>query len=165
MRVHVLDQPGLAVVDARLADAIDPDIRDLRFATEDQRQLFGKGDRFRPRQFRRKPAHEARTIIAGACDRLPEFNRVLGLEMAARHVIAGAGKGKKRDFPFGPQRIDAVTQCRMQSPIGGQRERRVRIADVGFGDAERGPRIMIEIARYGHHDIGGIVGAAQKHHQ
>src|ERR1700730_13014634 len=31
LRVHVLDQPGLAIVDAGLADTVDPDIRNLRF--------------------------------------------------------------------------------------------------------------------------------------
>jgi hypothetical protein len=59
LRVHVLDQPGLPIVDARLAHAVDPDIRNLRLAAKDQRKLVGKGDRPDPRQLGGEPAHEA----------------------------------------------------------------------------------------------------------
>ena len=165
MRVHVLDEPGLAIVDARLADAVDPDIRNLRLAAEDQRQLVGEGDRLGARQLGGEPAHEARAIVAGAAGRLAELDRVLGLEMAARQIIGGAGKRHERDLPLAPQRIDAVPQRRMQSPVGAQRQRGIRIAGVGLGDAERRPRIVVEVAGHRHHDVGGVVGAAQEHHQ
>jgi hypothetical protein len=48
LRVHVLDQPGLPIVDAGLADAGDADVGDLRLAAKDQRQLIGEGDRLSP---------------------------------------------------------------------------------------------------------------------
>src|SRR6202163_4741475 len=45
LRVHILDKPGLAIVDARLAHAVYPDIRNLRLAAKDQRKLIGEGNR------------------------------------------------------------------------------------------------------------------------
>src|ERR1700730_13403337 len=119
--IHFLDQRGLAIVDARLAYAVDPDIRNLRLAAEDQRELLGKGDRFYPRELGSEPAHEAGTIVAGTGDRLTELNGVLGFKMAPGQVIAGAGKGNEGDFTLSPKRVDAVPQRRMQSPICGER--------------------------------------------
>src|SRR6202158_2177418 len=59
LRVHILDQPGLPIVDARLANAIYPEIRNLGLAAKDQRKLIGKGDRSGAREFGGKPAHKA----------------------------------------------------------------------------------------------------------
>jgi hypothetical protein len=120
LRIHFLDQPGLAIVDARLAHAVDPDIRNLRLAAEDQRELLGKGDRLDPRELGGEPAHEAGAIVARAADGLAELNGVLGFEVASGQVIARTGEGNKRDFPLSPKRIDAVPQGRMQSPIRGK---------------------------------------------
>src|SRR6202165_6087692 len=119
--IHFLDQRGLAIVDARLAYAVDPDIANLRLAAEDQRELLGKGDRSYPRELGREPAHDAGTIVAGTGDRLTELNGVLGFKKAPGEVIAGAGKGNEGDFTLSPKRVDAVPQRRMQSPICGER--------------------------------------------
>ena len=51
-------------------------------------KLVGKRDRLDARQFGREPAHEARAIVARSADGLAEFDRVLGLEMAAGQVVA-----------------------------------------------------------------------------
>src|ERR1700730_8621990 len=72
--IHFLYQRGLALVHAGLAYAVDPDIRNLRLAAEDQRELLGKGDRSYPRELGSEPAHEAGTIVAGTGDRLTELN-------------------------------------------------------------------------------------------
>jgi hypothetical protein len=87
LRVHLLDQPRLAIVDAGLADSVEADIRNLRLAAKDQRQLVGEGDRLDPGQFGGQPAHEARAIIARAAHGLAEFDGVLGFEMAARQIV------------------------------------------------------------------------------
>ena len=142
-----------------------PMFGNLGFAAKDQRKLVGKGDRLDARQFGSEPAHEARAIVARAACRLAELDRILGLEMAPRQVIGGAGERHEGDLALGPQRIDAVAQGRVQSPIRAERQGGVWISGIGSGDAERRPRTVIEIARYGHHDIGGVVGAAQEHHQ
>ena len=165
LRVHVLDQPGLTIVDARLAHAVDADVWNLGLAAKDQRKLVGEGDRPDAREFGRKPAHETRTIIARAAGRLAEFDRILGLEMAPCQVIGGPRERHKGNLTPGPQGMDAVAQGRVQSPLRAERQGRVWIAGIGLGDAERRPRTVIEVARYRHHDIGGIVSAAQKHHQ
>ena len=112
-----------------------------------------------------EPAHEARTIVARAAGGLAELDRVLGLEMAARQIVGRAGKRHEGDLPLGPQRIDAVPQRRMQPPIRVQRQRRIRIAGVGLGNAERRPRTCDRSRSNRHDDVGGIIGAAQEHHQ
>ncbi len=76
--VHVLDQPRLAVVDTRLADAVDAGIGNPGFAAECQRQLIGEGDRLHACQFTGEPAHEAGAVITRAADGLAEFDGVLG---------------------------------------------------------------------------------------
>ena len=165
MRIHLLDQFGLAVVDGGLADRIDADIGDLRLAAEGQRQLVGEGDRLDPAQFRRQPAHEAGAIVARAADGLAELDGVLGLEMAAAGIVRRSGERNERDLAFGPERIEAVAQRRVQSPVAIKRQRGVGIAGVRSRDRQRRPRGIIEIAACGYHDIGGVIGAAQEHHQ
>ena len=109
-------------------------------AAKDQRQLVGKGNRLDARQFGREPAHEAGAIVARAAGRLAELDRVLGLEMAPRQVIGGAGERHEGNLALGPQRIDAVAQGRVQAPLRAERQGGVWIAGIGSGDAERRPR-------------------------
>ncbi len=163
--VHALDQPGLAVIDARLADAVDAGIGNLGLAAECQRQLVGEGDRLHPGQFAGEPAHEAGAVVTRAADRLAELDGVLGLKMASAEIIGGACERDEGDFPLVPQRIDAVAQRRVQPPVGVKRERRVRVSHVGLGDGKRRPGVAIKIARHRDHHIGRVVSATQKHHQ
>src|SRR5579883_384638 len=102
LRVHLLDELGLAVIDAGLADVVDAGVGNLALAAEDQRQLIGEGDRFHPRKLGGQPAHEAGAIVACAAGRLAELDRILGFEMAARQVVAGAGERHEGDLAFLP---------------------------------------------------------------
>src|SRR5579883_2072245 len=66
VRVHLLDELGLAVIDTGLADVIDAGIGNLALAAKDQRQLISEGDRLHPCELGGKPAHETGAIIARA---------------------------------------------------------------------------------------------------
>ena len=102
VRIHLLDELGLAVIDPGFADRVDADIGDLRLAAERQRQLVGKGNRLDPAKLRRQPAHEAGAVVARAGDGLAEFDRVLGFEMAAADVVRRPRKRNERDLAFRP---------------------------------------------------------------
>jgi hypothetical protein len=162
--VHLLDQPGLAIVDARLADAAEADVRDRLDAAEDDRRLVGEGDRLDPGQLPRQPAHEPRAVVARPLQRLAQLDGVLGLEMAARHVV-GPGEGDEGQLPRLPQGIEAVLQRRVQAPVAVQRQGRVGVRRIGPRDAQRRPGLVIEIAAGGDHHIGRVIGPAQEHHQ
>jgi hypothetical protein len=122
-----LDQLGLAVVHARLADRADRNIRDRMAAAEHKRELVRIGDRLRSREHGCEPRHEARTVVAGAVDRLAEFDRILGLEKAAGEIV-GAGERNECELLFLPQRQQRILERGVQAPVGVKRHRRIRRA-------------------------------------
>src|SRR5581483_11693103 len=102
LRIHVLDQARLAIVDAGLANTIDTDVRRLRLAAEDQRELLGEGNRLDAGELGGEAAHEAGTIVARAAGALAELDRVLRLEVAARQIIRRARERHEGDLALGP---------------------------------------------------------------
>src|SRR5262249_23147186 len=81
--IHLLDQSGLAIIDARFAHRADSDVWNLPRAAECERKLVGKSYRLRVRQLGGKAAHESRAIVPGTAERLAEFDGVLGLKVTA----------------------------------------------------------------------------------
>ena len=160
--VHRGDQARLPRVDAGLADRVDGDVGHRLAALEGERHLVREGDRPHAGQRRGEARHEARAIVARALDVLPQLDGVLGLEMAARRVVR-AGERHEGDLALLPQRQDGFAQRRMESPVAVERDRRGRRRRIGPGDGQRRTRGVVEVTAGRDHDIGRIIGAAQKH--
>ncbi len=162
--VHVHDQPGLAVVDTGLAHRGDADIGHLGAAAEGQGDLVGEGDRPHAMELAVEAAHEAGIEVAGPGEGLAQLDHVLRLEVAARQV-PGAGEGHEGQLPLLPQGIEAVLQRGVQAEVGVQRQGGVGVLRVRARDLQGGAGLVVEVAGGGDHHIGGVVGAAQEHHQ
>ena len=103
-------------------------------------------------------------------DRHAALDAVLRFEVAARQIL-GAGERHERELALLPERQHRVLERRMQAPrhrVVRPRERDGGAADwpgSGFGQRDRRPRLVVEVAADRNDDVGGVVAAAQKHEQ
>ncbi|MCY1210519.1 hypothetical protein D9M72_222120 [compost metagenome] len=164
--VHGFDGAVVVGAQARLAAGADQvDVGHARVAPEYLGHVRGERGRLRvPRaQVRREAVEEARAVVAAGGGAAPQFDAVLGFEMAAAGVL-GAGEGHERKLAALVEGQQAFRQRRVQGPAVVQGQGGARPA-ARARDGDVGPGFVIEVAGGRHEQAGRVVGAAHEDHQ
>ena len=113
-------------------------------------------------QLGHQPVQKARSVVAPPAQGLAQLDAVLRVEVAAREVVR-ARKRHKRELTLLVQRQHRFRQCRVQAPVGCERQGAALLPRPGDGDV--GPRLVVVAAGRRHQQAGAVVATAQEHQQ